>query len=105
MDQTVTLRHTNHILPSRVEYFYDGIAVARDGYLTLPAENKIWLKAAYLRGYQCRPDGTRLEAGEFDAYIENQTAKSAEGNTDESIDGRGQSVNQDRVRSRKRNRG
>lgn len=106
MEHEVTLKHTHHTLPKRIEYFYNGLAVAEDGFLTLPVDNYVWLKAAYLRGYQCRPDGTRLEANEFDAYIETQkTAMSAEGEPSEGTDDRGQPANTNRVRSRQRNRG
>jgi hypothetical protein len=79
MSNTVTLRHVNHTLPLRVENFYDGHAVARDGLLTLPAEQVTHLQAAYFRGYQYTPDGKWLaDIPSLDRYIAEQTAKSAE---------------------------
>ena len=71
MSNTVTLKHVTHTVPARYEYFYDGQAVARDGLLTLPAEQVSQLRAAYFRGYQDTPEGKRLaNFQELDEYIE-----------------------------------
>jgi hypothetical protein len=118
MSKTVTLRHMSSILSVKVEYFYDGQAVARDGLLTLPVNHEQHLKAAYFRGYQKTPEGKWLRGFEdlmeyvrevaapkpapVEAVPVTQTAESAEEVTDESNDDGGQSPTTDRVRSSKR---
>lgn len=79
MSNTVTLKHVTHTVPARYEFFYDGQAVARDGLLTLPAEQVSHLRAAFFRGYQLTQDGRRLASfQELDQYVAEQTAMSAE---------------------------
>jgi hypothetical protein len=100
METTVTLKHVIHRLPLRIENFYDGVAVARDGLLTLPAEQVQHLRAAFFRGYQDTEDGRRLvDMIDLDQYIAEQTAKSAEGeNHVEGTNGRRQPATKDRIR-------
>lgn len=101
----------------RMEFFYDGQAVARYGLLTLPVSNETHIKAAFFRGYQYTPEGVWLKTvPEVFAYIRTlegnkpeptpaepvMTAVSAEVTTDESDDTGRQSDTTDRVRSRKR---
>ncbi len=66
----ISLRHNNHTLPQRVESFYDGLAVAVDGVLTLDSSELTHLQAAYFRGYNTTMDGRRLNGfTDLDAYI------------------------------------
>jgi|WetSurMetagenome_2_1015567.scaffolds.fasta_scaffold1192280_2 hypothetical protein len=99
----ITLRHSVHSMPVRVEYFYDGLAVARDGLISIPAENREHIRAAFFRGYQDTHDGRRLnDFQELDSYIDEQatkTAKSAEVDH-EGSDTRRQSTTKHGIRAR-----
>lgn len=76
MGKTVTLKHFRFRDPKRIVYFYDGLAVAEEGLLSLPAEKKVWIDRAFnLLGYNQRPDGTPMFTyGDLQAEIQRQTA-------------------------------
>ena len=118
MVKTVTLKHGRDRLPMRMEFFYDGQAVARNGLLTLPVDNMVHIKAAFFRGYQYTPEGMWLHTvPEVEEYIRSldegnkpetapapepvMTAESAEV-IDESDDTGRQPDTEHRVRSRQR---
>jgi hypothetical protein len=74
----ISLRHSNHRLHQRVEPFYDGIAVAIDGVITIDSSELTHLQAAYFRGYNTTMDGRRLHGfTDLDAYVAYMTAESA----------------------------
>lgn len=79
MGTTVQLQHMTHRVPKRVETFYDGIAVARDGLISIESHKLSHLRAAYFRGYQRTPDGRWLSGfADLDRYVDSLSAESAE---------------------------
>lgn len=76
MGKTVTLKHFRFRDPKRIVYFYDGLAVAEEGLLTLPAEEEIWIKRAFnLLGYNETPAGQKMfTLHDLQAEIQRQTA-------------------------------
>lgn len=95
MGTPVTLKHLTHSLPVKHEYFYDGLVIARDGFISIDSDNINHLRAAYFRGYQQTPKGKWLSGfEELDRYVSIVTAKSArEHDEQESPDSRRQPVN------------
>jgi hypothetical protein len=68
--KTVTLKHVTHKAPRRVIYFYDGLTVAEDGYVTLPADEIVHIRTVMGKGYRLTTDGTRINTyRELDEYI------------------------------------
>lgn len=77
MSKTVTLKHFRFRDPKRIVYFYDGLAVAENGLLTLPAEKKVWIDRAFnLLGYNHTPEGQKLFSyNDLRQEVQRQTAK------------------------------
>lgn len=98
----VRLRHVNHNLKLRREYFYDGSTMVVDGVVSIDSDERNHLSALLIKGYRVTPEGVRLNnMRELDRYIASLTAKSEEeGYEPQSIDRRRQPAGKDRVRSR-----
>jgi hypothetical protein len=68
---TVTLRHGLQKRGRRVIYFYDGLAVANDGRVTVPVSEVSHVHALMYRGYNLRDDGTRIwDRNQLREYIQ-----------------------------------
>ena len=96
--QTVTLKHGSFWPRKKLVYFYDGVLVAENGLLTIPANKSNWIARAFNQGYDRTPEGTRLSSHvALKDYIASLTAESAKGKN-ESSDSRRQPASEDRVR-------
>ena len=98
----VRLRHVNHKVKKRREYFYDGSATAIYGVVSIDSSEPQHLRAAFFRGYRWTPENVLLRSfEELDTYVASLTAKSEENDHEsKSDDSRRQPVNSNRVRSR-----
>lgn len=56
----ITLRHVTHALPTKVEYFYDGLLVAKNGAIEIEAGDEVHMRTLWLRGYRLSDDGKEL---------------------------------------------
>lgn len=67
--------------PKKLVTFYDGVAVAENGLLTIPVEKRTWWERAWrLLGYNLTPEGSPLfSLQDLEAEVSRQTAESAEG--------------------------
>lgn len=93
---TVRLKHgkwTDFItMPNRLVTFYDGEAVAHNGIVELPEDRPIWIRAAFLKGFNLAPDGTRLFTFlDLDQEVARQTAAPERKETHEGSHSRRQS--------------
>ena len=96
--QTVTLKHGSFWPRKQLVYFYDGVLVAENGLLTIPATKNQWISRAFNQGYDRKPDGTRLlNHRDLNNYVAELTAMSAKGKN-ESSNSRRQPASEDRVR-------
>lgn len=57
---SVRLRNSYQFYGKRIEYFYDGILVAEDAILEIPADHEPWIRRAWQLGYNKSPSGERL---------------------------------------------
>lgn len=68
--KTVTLRHVTSKAPRHVIFFYDGLAVAKNGEVTLPADEIVHIRTVMGKGYRLTKDGRRIGSHkELDEYI------------------------------------
>lgn len=108
----VRLRHTTRQGDWRM-YFYDGELPIEGAVLTIPASRPEWIQRAWIQGFRMTAEGRviadlakhiRAElADEAETPVEpetpTETAQSGEENTNEGPSDRGQSVEDDGVRS------
>jgi hypothetical protein len=98
--ETVKLRHGIVNKGKKLFAFYDGLLVARDGVIEVPAERFDWIRRAWVAGYALTPEGDRLfTVIDLKREVERQTAKSEVDSEDSGS--RGQPKAKDRVRSSK----
>ena len=90
MGVPVQLRHVSHVVPRRMEYFYDGgHTAAYEGLISLDSDKLEHLRTAYFRGYRDTFDGRRLHGfTELEEYART-TAESVRGTNDKGSDSRG----------------
>ncbi len=95
MGKMISLKHLTHTLPFKVEPFYDGLAVAENGVISIDSEQMEHIRAAYFRGYQNTTEDKWLNGfEELKNYVEGLTAKSERtSNVKKGSDMRGQPAN------------
>lgn len=54
------LKHVTHSLPVKIEYFYDGLTVVKDGIVEVDADDEAHARVLWLRGYRMTKDGKQL---------------------------------------------
>lgn len=54
------LKHVTHTLPEKVEYFYDGLLIAKNGLIEVDTADEPHVRALWLRGYRLTADGDPL---------------------------------------------
>ena len=78
MNTTVTLRH-ERLKGNRIVPFYDGLLVAKDGLLTIPADKPLWIQRAFRTGWNTTPSGQRLWGlRQLDQEIKRQLSETPE---------------------------
>jgi hypothetical protein len=68
--KTVSLKHVTHKAPRKFIFFYDGLAIAENGVVTLPADEIVHIRTVMGKGYRMTMDGRKLLSyRELDEYI------------------------------------